>query len=399
MSPINSDFSEVQELANAEIFKINAKDKVSGGKLSSAFREICNYGDSLLRNALGEMGGKFFQFVNNVDLEHPDLNNIVTIPQCTLLLETLKLYNYAKTNNLNVVLPQIKTIATKDLREPFKDLDDPKKNQRLIRLLKNREDKRSVRANKIARKIELRSFYENFRPENWQSQIANSFKRYIRNNRFREVEIENARKKAERYSSLGCSSLSGEINRVVSLLRSRADENFMGFQRATMNDVAYILARIHGFEYVLNPFQSKSELKIKESKFGFNFEIKDGANTPPYIPREYEYTPRAYPVHEFQDIMGEKTAKTIDYLENLPELDGKSAFDHYAVVVPSIEPACIVQKNSFINKAGEKISGVTQNETYRLFDIEIIKNDAVAPVLIAERDGKCYFVSYFERKS
>ena len=60
----------------------------------------------------------------------------------------------------------------------------------------------------------------------------------------------------------------------------------------------------------------------------------------------------------------------MQHLEAFPELGGKPVFDHFLVVVPGLDG----------DMAHEK---------------ELISEGRIIPVLLGERDGKCYFISYW----
>lgn len=403
------DFADVQKSVNVEIFRNNGVIPPIHEEVQKTLKEISEYGEESCRNALGEMGAKLWGFANNIDVLHPDLNSFMTTTQCNILSETLKIYNYAKLNKLDTVLPQIRAIATKDLREPFRDLDNPKKITRWVRLLKTGEERKVVRSSKLPIKIDMTAFYNNYVPETWENFVFSSAKAFVRNNKFRELEIEKAQRKSDKYKEIGCISLSQEIERSLGVLKSRADENFMGFQRVTMSDIAYVLARVHGFQYQIDPWDKSKSLKISGSFCDFDFEDRTEPEAGLPLARDYEYFARSYPIHELASIMGDNTAKVIEHLENLPEVGGRPIFDHYVVVTPTIIPRSVLISQSFKNKAGQKVAandlpkciaskGDSSMPILKAFDVELIINKSIMPILMAEREGKCYFISYFETK-
>ena len=95
MSRVIGDFAEVQDSVWSEIFRQNGSVQIIDS-IQKTLKEVCEFGEDFCTNALGEMGTKLYGFASNIDLSHPDLNHIMTAPQCNLLSETLKLYSYAK---------------------------------------------------------------------------------------------------------------------------------------------------------------------------------------------------------------------------------------------------------------------------------------------------------------
>ena len=116
--------------------------------------------------------------------------------------------------------------------------------------------------------------------------------------------------------------------------------------------------------------------------------------------------------HDSLDVL-----KLVERLESCPQFNGKPMFDHFLVLVPSPQPIrwsaaetvsiktpkkCIVKKGE--NKDEEKYI-VMNGETVNVFndpirakvclDEILISKKLVTPVLLGERDGKCYFLSFW----
>lgn len=80
-----------------------------------------------------------------------------------------------------------------------------------------------------------------------------------------------------------------------------------------------------------------------------------------------EYKPKAFPYYQLQAMAPTHVKEIIAHLEKFPDIGGKAAFDHFVVLVPSVKSS-----HSHAILLGE-----------------------VTPILLGEKDGKCYFICYW----
>jgi hypothetical protein len=151
-------------------------------------------------------------------------------------------------------------------------------------------------------------------------------------------------------------------------------ESYYGFNRITMTNAAVILAKQHKYHFVRSanggvlisiPSDYFTSLSNKIYVFdALSLEV-----------REYElpksgflnYVPRVYPLHNL--VVPDSMWKIIDCLERFPDADFRPIFDTYWVMFPG-----------------------TEEEKY---DMYLLKQGIVCPILLGERDGKCFFISYW----
>ena len=93
------------------------------------------------------------------------------------------------------------------------------------------------------------------------------------------------------------------------------------------------------------------------------------------------YCPVVLPLHEVAE-KPEKIVEVINRLESFPEAANKPIFDHYIVLVPAF---AVVD----LGRHGEIKSQDTPDYW------QLIKKGECVPLLIGEKDGKCYFICYF----
>ena len=98
--------------------------------------------------------------------------------------------------------------------------------------------------------------------------------------------------------------------------------------------------------------------------------------------------------------MTNNVRETISLLEAFPDAGGKPIFDHFGVIVPGISfPTTkivnITTLYSFLDERGIVQSYSTREEAIKSLDLILIKNEYFHGVLVGEKDGKCFFISYF----
>ena len=205
----------------------------------------------------------------------------------------------------------------------------------------------------------------------------------------------------ERYQELGCTTLANEIKKSVDAFRENMEQAYYGFNRITMTNAAIILAKLHGFSFmkseIINAggFQSKSDPQIHVDKSFFNdYNFDPTAAIYSYYGNmtfKHNYEPKIYPIHEMSDLISDEITTVIEKLEKFPDANHKPIFDHFGVIVPSIS-----YKLTYINDE----SGIIQNfpdptDAGRALDKILIKKKLVYPIIVGERNGKCYFICHW----
>jgi hypothetical protein len=149
---------------------------------------------------------------------------------------------------------------------------------------------------------------------------------------------------------------------------------------------------------------------VPRSFFGkYNFESDVQLEFSPYItnlagspiftskaPQNYPYEPRVYPLFELWDIAPESVVKTIGLLEEFPDANNKPIFDHFGVIVPGI--GLSYQQNKgyvFLDENGMAQIFPVREMALKALDKIMIKGKYLYPIIIGEKDGKCYFICFF----
>lgn len=373
-------------------------------------REIVKYDEDVIRHALGDFGLRLRDFSKTIDSNHPEVKSLSELNvHSGKFCQLLKLAEYACKEGLLDALDGLSKIHTKHLPRTLKCIDTPFRTQRFVRLLPSQDAREEVRRTKSVREIDLHTFKSRGQVV-WDSQ-PNDFAIYTRHNTLYKVEIAKAEKKAERYRSLGLLEMAKRIDETIETFREMIEDMYYGFHRLTMTNAAVIAAKINGF-HLWAPEKdqngSTKDAPVKPYRIAVPGEIIDECFKIKSSNQCYEYSPRAYPLAEI-DFVSEQIRDTIDRLENFSDAGNKAIFDHYVVVVPSVRwpykksPIIVNSVNQkiihgFNNPEGGqyKTSEFPYFLSYKEMDTILIKEKAVIPVLLGERDGKCYFICNFK---
>jgi hypothetical protein len=365
--------------------------------------------------ALGKFGQKFRAFAEAVDLSHPHVQTLFEdmfaddSDFCQDVTELLVLADYARKHGLTRVLSNIggKVVTREKLcRAIVKTIDSPFNNRCRIRLLRTRQERDRVRAEKRMQAIDLGTVVKKGE-EVWASQ-PDSFDNFIRFSTAYQEEIALAEKKALRYEKLGCSGLGKQIRDSIELFKTQVHEVYYGFNRITMTNAAVILAKSLKFRLVTTWPGDKKHYKIfVPSSFfeGYDFEVD-----PSFVPyttstgepvrlrragESFDYEPRVYPLHRMWSAVPPSVVKIIDHLEAFPAACGKAIFDSYAVVVPGVAYPREGGDNSIISPVGQILNFNSREEATQALDLALIQKNYITPVLLGEKDGKCFFISFW----
>jgi len=367
--------------------------------------------EEIVKFCLGKIGEQLKTFVNNVDLTHPELESVLDGVLCDgnefaeTCKELLLLGKFAKEHNLERTLPLFSKVATKLKlsKNISRRIDSPFSNKMHVRLIEDRKHRDTVRAVKRMQTIDLRAICRKGK-EVWDSQ-PDSFLAFLRFSTVYEKELKRARKKAKRYADLGCKSLEYEIGKSIKTFEQQLSDNHYGFHRITMTNAAVILAKSLEFELMeKNQADENDGIKtihqiiVPRSFFGlYNFDPNYHAVSP-FVEKmrgisSFYYQPRVYPLHELWPFAPKKVIEMINHLEEFPEANGKAIFDHFGVIVPGIKLPGNDPK--FLDEKGNLRSFGDVEVARRQLDLYLIENHYFHPVIVGEKDGKCYFLSYW----
>lgn len=379
----------------------------------------------LLDFTLGSVGQKLKLFAENIDFQHPEVNSIfdgliaddqVFAQEC---LELLALGKFAKENCLNRIIPYLGNIITKESisRNVLRKIDTPQNNRMHVRLLSNPEERLEIRMTKRMQAIDLQGVYKKGE-EMWNAQ-PDTFKKFLRFDTAYQDDIAVAERKAIRYEELGCISLASEVKKSIALFREHMEQAYYGFNRITMTSAAIILAKSLGYKFIASSdfthaaygtFKKEAKINIPQKFFGkFNFDpdsnftfqshVSHLIGSPIFTQKpsvDYEFEPRVYPLHELYDISSQNVKDTISILEAFPDAGNKPIFDHFGVIVPGIKfPFFKENLYTYLDENGIVHSYKDKEEASKSLDRTLIKGNHFHPIIVGERDGKCYFICYF----
>ena len=342
--------------------------------------------------AMGDFGRKLRNFARNVDLSHPDLNNIfdgqlVGDGQFSIdAVDLLKLSTYGKSWGLSTgVRTVIKRVVTG--KKIYKTLDEniesPTMNLRHVRFMGNRTDRNICRSKKKAQSVSLTSLYN----ENVWGVNADDFENFWHGKIRYEADIKEAEKRIKRLLDNGLTSMAGEIQLSIDEMTKKSVElQYMGFNSMSLVSVAAILAKMMGYMYEENVDETNCSACYIPSGTFEEHQYRCG------------YMPIVYPYQEFYSSASDEIKKLIDYLEEYPPLGGHTVFDHYRILAPGglwKESNRVNPRRSYFGLNDEvwHIPDVSVNQ--KEMDKALIQGGKMAAVLLGERDGEHYFISYW----
>lgn len=200
MTRIRDDFSIVQPQAVTNLQREGEKLPVQ--PQPAILEQIKKFDPGILATLVGDAGSKLQAFANVVDAEHPELSQCLPTTACKAISEWLQLCEFTYNNNLSVVLTHVRALSTRELNS-LKNVDDPAKTQRLVRLVRDKETRNKIRSAKSVRKVDLSAFY---RSNLWDN-LPESLSMYVRFGEGQKSEIEKAERRLARYKALGVKSL------------------------------------------------------------------------------------------------------------------------------------------------------------------------------------------------
>lgn len=344
--------------------------------------DLRKYDPALMEFALGDVGVKLNAFMREIDESHPDLvllfdgalhpNSIFS----HAVREILELALYAKEKGLTRAAPDIfRSSIKKAARNIIKQLDAPTNN--LLHARFAGKHRFPIRSKKQMTAVDLRGAWKKGN-EAWEIN-PNSFLEYVRYNKVCEKQIQAVEKKAERFKELGCKELCSEMLRDLEMFLAK-QETYYGFNRITMTNAAIILAKQHQYQFRYDAFsKAPSYIFVPSTYFGKFVDqntyknLLTGENVcPTHMDEKHFYHPRAYPLPHGSGLLEESSARmkgVIQLLENFPAAGHNPIFDMYWILVPGIEK--------------------------QEYDYKMLCFGLATPVLLGEKDGKCFFICYW----
>ena len=368
---------------------------------------------SLLSMAFGEFGICLGRFVKSLDLSHPE-----SISICDAIFGTdhffadkfydlLMLAEIAAERGHTSCFPFLgQAVIREYMSKPvYKRIETGQTARSYVRVVEDRQQRGSLRKGKRTQIIDMQSLYKKG-DEVWSAQ-PEDFGRFMRFDSAYRSELEQAEKRMLRYRDMRCSTLAQEMQRSINSFRENMDQSYYGFNRITMTNAAVVLAKFLGYRFVPEQqmsigsfsYSANPKIVIDQSSLGdYRFTVDNYVGglsqeqaMAKIMGQKHVYQPKVYPYPMLEDLAGDGVRKIVDCLERFPELGGKPIFDHYGVIVPSVlyTESCFRDSNGLIQRFDD------MNELSLVLDRSLIKTKSVIPVLVGERDNRCFFISYW----
>lgn len=397
--------SKISEFFEESIRRIGLRCPVGkiGCKLA---RKMSGLPDEFLEASLGQFGKKIKSFLNSVDIDHPDMPNCYDgffrddgdfASFFSELVAHVKLS--AKTNN-SMMLGYIAESAERYIRDKHKaaiHMDVPENNRCNVRLVRDKELRGKIRSKKRMQIIDLDSVYK--RGVGFYMSHPDNFLSHMRFDLSLDSEISKLEAKSKRYVEMGCSAMADEINSSLDCYREYTKQTYFGFNRITMSAASIILAKSLGYEVKVErcPASGAETYGIRVGSSYFGDYCFDPSNAENRSEIHYQYEPKIYPIDDFADIMTDGARRTIDLLEKFHDAGKKPIFDFFGVIVPSIRfPSSPYEGSySFLNTDGFRSIHYDLDGCVSNFNRSLVRNNFFKPIIVAEKDHKCYFITYW----
>jgi len=384
-----------------------AKSYASTPKLTGILRSVLDCSYETVNGLMGDLGTRLRNFSHKIDREnpHPDLfslfgGELVSDTEGSFsrdMTDTLDLYAYGKAHGKsNIVLGFLKKFVAKHrMFETISNvMDDPEENLLNVRFVPSKASREKIRSRKRTQSINTDLIFKRG-VENWDSEPKN-FTSYFRGESVYQKDIEDALIRHKHFYDLGLKMMADNISASIFLMQDKnLSSQYYGFNKISLTSASIIAAKQSNYKFTIPPTPTDDvevvypKISIDTDQFKYRFfadklHLFDDA----YVPI-LEFAPRIYTYQELREFTSSDVSKVIDYLERFPEADGHALFDHYWILVAG---------TNFVSDSGSDGSPEEvlprDNGTQHL-DIELVKRKEIVAILVGERDGECYFISYW----
>lgn len=406
---------------DVELRQVEILDRIFSSKKLENFTEVDgvlkavrSYSEEEARYAMGDFGVRLRTFSRQIDLAHPDLSTVfgdslVGEKEGSFgrdATDLLKLAAYGKAWGLSQnVLENLKRVISKHDKYASlsRSIDDPASNQLHVRFVEGRSRRTEIRKTKKMQPVGLGSFYKKGTSV-WET-APQDFGSFHRNAVKYQKDIDEAESRKSHFDSHGLKAMSAEIEKSIieMKVKSQADV-YCGFNKISLVTASIILGKMCGYKFKEDKEYGSCDAPytmvysqptmFKEYEF---FDDKFDAQAAAWFDK-IEYMPRIYTYEELKWQSSDKMGDLIDFLEMFPELGGKPLFDHYRVLVPGLNYPNHFQTPPFHFKKpdGTVVEYDTIQQSQIDLDMTLLGEKAVVGVLLGERDGDHYFISYWD---
>jgi len=378
--------------------KNNLKLKKSDCKIID---KILSCDEQLIESLFGSIGKKMYAFFSSIDRKHPDLSNCYDgsfkdksdlshfINEIIISYELLKKKEFAHVQNI-LMEHSINYIEKK--YNSIMKIDEPEKNRCNVRFVNDRDKIEKIRCQKKMQFIDLHGVYK--KGISYYTSHSQDFYKHLRFDESLFSELKDMEIKADRYEQMGCLMLAQEIRKNLINIQDHVYNTYFGFNRITMSSSAIILARNIGFEMKVENIDyqfSSDNLKISiKNDYLQGVKFIGDSNLD-----AFEYQPIIYPLSYFKSIVTDNVNGVFNTLDNFPEVGNKPIFDFFGIIVPSVKIPEYESHYGFVDLNGCERRHKDYNDCKLDFDRYMIQNNIFYPIIVAEKDHKCYFITYW----
>jgi len=366
---------------------------------------------------MGEfMATKLKNFCDQVDLDHPTIQDLMKKGFQTdsefnsTLREIMELLSLNGTSMTKVMgLLRDSFTKAKSMKEVRVAIFKPP-----TRTLRTAEARRLARSKKTAKEVGLKEWLE--KAKHWHDHPS-SFVQFARLNDSHRETVALNEKKAAKMDDLLMTSLAGSFRKRNEIIANFLNERYCGFTKLRMIDTAIVLAKVHGAIFK-EDYRSVSYPRRVFDQCPFWLEpntvylaknkAPDGDQNKEHrvtveacmIPDIFAYRPRAYPLHEFTAKMPEHVQEVVKAVEDHQDMLGKALFDQFWVIVPGVAlaPEMHNYAGHWVIRRGKENNcelHPSAESAEKSLDVILTDTGTVCPALLGEKDGKCFFLTYW----
>jgi hypothetical protein len=203
-------------------------------------------------------------------------------------------------------------------------------------------------------------------------------------------EIEEATKIKDHMSMYGLKSMASCADKSIEEMKLKmAADSFCGFNKISLVMASVILAKMSGHTMDQSSLYYTSTRICADVDF-----LKSSGVFYDFDKTKVDYMPVAYTFTELNSTASEDMKKLIEHLESFPPLGNKPLFDHYRILVPSVNYPFEPCKYRFKEDSEEVVCDVLNDAKHKI-DCIFVKRKLMTSILLGERDGDHYFICYW----
>lgn len=429
-SDLDHEVLSVQVLVEGGLAKQQpSKPKSPIARDESVIQQVRDGSVADMTPVMGElMASRLKYFCDNVDFDHPDIQDVVRD-------------GFQPDSEFSGTLREVMTFTAlpsgKEMPRVLKLLQDSftkAKSMKDIRVaiykphartLRTQEARDEARSKKTAKDVAVKEWLEKAR--GWNDHPA-GFASFARFNESHAAEVKANESRAAKLGEAGLTAIAASFLKRNDIIAAFIGEQYANFVKIKMIDAAIILAKVHNAifredyrtisysrkAFVKSPFWLEpdtvypatvmdSNLEPAKNEHGVPLELRKITVQACMIPDIFTFKPRAYPIHEFKVERPQHVQEAINAVEAHPDMGGKAMFDQFWVIVPGIGLA--PEMNEYAMMGGkvwvvantDKTASIykTAADAEKALDFRLTKDGCLRPVLLGEKDGKCYFITYW----